>query len=69
MPVVNGYRFTLTVQQRSPGKTAFYAISAEPDVSTGVTATGTRRFYYDSSISTIRSTKEDRPATAEDQTM
>src|SRR5262245_7662914 len=34
-PVVNGYRFSVAVEQRAPGKAASYTITAEPDVPTG----------------------------------
>jgi len=61
-PVINGYVFTLTVDESSATKPAFYKITAEPQVNTGVTATGTRYFYTDSSVSTIKAS-EDGPAT------
>jgi prepilin-type N-terminal cleavage/methylation domain-containing protein len=57
-PVVNGYKFTLTVDEPSASKAAFYKITAEPLNPTGVTATGTRYFYTDSSISTIKFSEE-----------
>jgi prepilin-type N-terminal cleavage/methylation domain-containing protein len=61
-PVINGYVFTLTVDEASATKPAFYKITAEPQVNTGVTATGNRYFYTDSSVSTIKAS-EDGPAT------
>jgi len=65
-PVKNGYVFTLTVVPSSAGAPASYSIQADPQVSEGVTATGTRHFYVDSSLSTIKSTDENRPAKADD---
>ncbi|HSI88417.1 MAG TPA: prepilin-type N-terminal cleavage/methylation domain-containing protein [Pyrinomonadaceae bacterium] len=65
-PVVNGYLFTLTVEEPTEGRPAFYSINADPQVSEGVTRTGTRHFYTDSSLSTIRGTDENRPAKADD---
>ncbi len=68
-PVVNGYRFTLTLEAPSDPRPGFYPINADPQVGEGVTATGTRHFYTDSAIGTIKATDENRPATAEDQSM
>lgn len=65
-PVVNGYRFTLTIEEPSDAKPAAYAINADPQVGEGVTATGTRHFYTDSSLGTIKATDENRPAKADD---
>lgn len=65
-PVVNGYIFTLTVEPGSASKPSFYSVTADPQVSEGVTATGTRHFYTDSSLSSIKGTDENRPAKADD---
>jgi prepilin-type N-terminal cleavage/methylation domain-containing protein len=65
-PVVNGYVFTMVVEEASGGKPASYAISADPAVPDGVTRTGTRHFYTNSSLGTIKATDENRPAKAED---
>ena len=65
-PLVNGYVFTMVVEEASGGKPASYAISADPAVPDGVTRTGTRHFYTDSSLGTIKATDENRPAKAED---
>ena len=65
-PVVNGYIYVMTVVEPSESKPASYSITADPQVSDGVTRTGTRHFYTDSSISTIKGTDENRPAKAED---
>lgn len=65
-PVVNGYVFTLTLEEASAARPAFYKINADPQVAEGITATGNRHFYTDSSLGTIKATSENRPATAED---
>jgi hypothetical protein len=63
-PVVNGYVFKMTVEDSADTKlAAYYKLTAEPLVNTGVTATGKRYFYTDSSISTIK-VSQDGPATA-----
>lgn len=64
-PVSNGYTFIMTVEEQTGSKPASFKVSAEPQVpGSGVTATGTRYFYTDSSISTIKYSEEG-PATAE----
>lgn len=65
-PVVNGYIFTMTVEEPSASKPAFFSINADPQVAQGVTATGYRHFYTDSTLSTIKATQENRPAKADD---
>jgi prepilin-type N-terminal cleavage/methylation domain-containing protein len=65
-PVVNGYIYTLTIEDASESKPAFYSVNADPQVGEGVTATGTRHFYTDSSLGTIKGTDENRPAKADD---
>ena len=65
-PVKNGYVFTMTVVPGSSSAPASYSINADPQVAEGVSASGTRHFYTDSSLSTIKATDENRPATAED---
>ena len=64
-PVVNGYVYTLTLEEPSAARPASYRINADPQVPTGVTATGTRFFYTDSSIGTIKA-NDTQPAKAED---
>ena len=65
-PVVNGYKFTMKVEEQSATKPSFYSINADPQVSEGVTATGTRHFFFDSTLATTKSTEENRPAKADD---
>jgi len=64
-PVVNGYIFTMTLEEPSSAKPASYKINADPQVPSGVTATGTRFFYTDSSLGTIKA-NDTQPAKAED---
>ena len=65
-PVVNGYIFVLDVQEPSGSKPSFYSIAADPQSPEGVTASGNRHYYTDSSLGTIKSTDENRPAKADD---
>lgn len=65
-PVVNGYIYKMTVQEPSGTQPSFYSIIADPQVAEGVTATGTRHFYFDSTLGTVKSTEENRPAKADD---
>ena len=68
-PVVNGYIFTLTVEPGSTSKPPFYSIVADPQVAEGMTSTGTRHYYTDSSLSSIKATDENRPAKADDPSL
>lgn len=63
-PIANGYTFTMVVQPSSVNKPATYSISADPMV-----GNGSRHFYTDSSLSSIRATDENRPAKADDATL
>ena len=65
-PVVNGYIFTMNVIPGSSSAPPSYSINADPQVAEGVTATGNRHFYTDSSLSSIKATDENRPAKADD---
>lgn len=64
-PVVNGYIYRLQVQEATSARPAFYSINADPQVSTGLQATGTRFFYFDSTLGTIKQ-KEGEPAKSTD---
>lgn len=68
-PVINGYIFTLRVEEPSGTKPAFYALNVDPQVSEGLTRTGDRHFYYDSSLGAVKVTSENRPAKADDPSM
>jgi prepilin-type N-terminal cleavage/methylation domain-containing protein len=63
-PVVNGYRFTLDVTEPTDAAPGKYTITAVPQVVGGVSATGTRHFYTDSSIGSIKAS-DSGPANAE----
>jgi prepilin-type N-terminal cleavage/methylation domain-containing protein len=66
-PVVNGYVYSMVVEEQSTSKPAFYSVNADPQVGEGVSATGGIHFYTDSNIGTIRRTDENRPAKPDDQ--
>lgn len=57
-PVVNGYIYTMTVQESSGSQPAFFSVKANPQVSEGIQATGTRFFYFDSTLGTIKYSEE-----------
>ncbi len=65
-PVVNGYVFKMNVVPQSASVPASYSINADPQVAEGISATGTRHFYVDSNLSSIKGTDENRPAKADD---
>ena len=67
-PVVNGYTFTMEVIEQSSSAPGSYKIWAEPQVPTGVTATGTRFFFTSSSISSIKA-KDGERATETDNSI
>jgi prepilin-type N-terminal cleavage/methylation domain-containing protein len=67
-PVVNGYTFTMKVEEPSPTKPAFYSISADPQVSQGIAATGTAHYYFDSTLGTTKQ-NEEGPASATDPSL
>jgi prepilin-type N-terminal cleavage/methylation domain-containing protein len=58
-PVVNGYIFTMTVEDPTPNKPAFYSINADPQVAEGLSATGNNHFYTDSTLGTIKKNDKD----------
>jgi prepilin-type N-terminal cleavage/methylation domain len=63
-PVVNGYRFTMTVDPPTANQPAKFSINADPQVTEGVSRTGDRHFYTDSTLSTIKYSDEG-PANAQ----
>lgn len=65
-PIKNGYVFTMTIVTASGSTPASYSVAADPQVGDGVMASGTRHFYTDTSLSTIKATDENRPAKADD---
>jgi prepilin-type N-terminal cleavage/methylation domain-containing protein len=64
-PVVSGYIFTMKVTPKSTAQPASYAVNADPQVGEGINATGSRHFYIDPAVSTVRE-NPDQPATAAD---
>jgi len=44
-PVIRGYIFRLTLKPKSEGQVASYSVNADPEQSSGISATG-RNFYY-----------------------
>ncbi len=68
-PVINGYIFTMKVEEPSGTKPAFYSVNLDPQVPDGIQATGKRHFYYDSTLGAVKSTDENRPAKADDPSM
>jgi prepilin-type N-terminal cleavage/methylation domain-containing protein len=63
-PVVNGYVFKVTANEGSASGGNFFSVTAEPQAKDGLSATGTRAFYFDSTLSTIRYTENGEPAVA-----
>jgi hypothetical protein len=68
-PVVNGYIFKMTVQEPSGTKPAFYSINADPQTVFYFFKTGTRHFYFDSMLATIKVIEENRQANSKDPTL
>ncbi|HYP50104.1 MAG TPA: prepilin-type N-terminal cleavage/methylation domain-containing protein [Pyrinomonadaceae bacterium] len=65
-PVINGYVYTMKVEEPSGTKPSFYSINVDPQVGEGIQATGNRHFYSDSSLGNTKATDENRPAKADD---
>ncbi len=53
-PVVEGYIFTMKVIPKSTTSPAGYQVTADPQVTEGVGATGRNHYYLDSNSNTIR---------------
>ncbi len=64
-PVVDGYVYTMRVIPKSTTAQAGFAVNADPQVTTGVAATGKNYFYMDSDTNTIH-VNATQPATATD---
>jgi type IV pilus assembly protein PilE len=64
-PVIEGYKFTMKVTQKSSNQPASFSINADPQQKDGLGATGKRHFYIDSNINTVR-VNSNGPATADD---
>lgn len=57
-PVINGYIYTMKVEEKSTTKPAFYSLNVDPQVATGVQATGNRYFYYDSTLGAVKASED-----------
>lgn len=64
-PVVDGYVYTMKVIPKSTSSQAGYTINADPQVPTGVSATGTNFYYVDSDTNIIH-VNATQPASATD---
>jgi hypothetical protein len=53
-PIVNGYMFEMKVIEPTENQPALFSIKANPPISEGIKSTGTRFFYFDSTIGTIK---------------
>ena len=65
-PVVDGYVYTMKIIPKSTSSQAGYTINADPQVPTGVSATGKNFYYVDSDSNTIH-VNDAQPATASDK--
>src|SRR5689334_5737959 len=64
-PVVDGYVYTMKVIPRSTSAQAGYTVNADPQVGTGVAASGKNHYYVDSDTNTIH-VNDNQPATVTD---
>jgi prepilin-type N-terminal cleavage/methylation domain-containing protein len=64
-PVVDGYVYTMKIIPKSTTTQAGYTINADPQVATGVSATGSNHYYVDSDTNTIH-VNRDQAASATD---
>jgi prepilin-type N-terminal cleavage/methylation domain-containing protein len=59
-PVVNGYTYTMQITEPSSSAPAKFEVWADPQVATGVTATGKRYFYTSSTIGGTKANDQGR---------
>ena len=64
-PLVDGYIYRLTLTAKSGNQPPGYAVNADPQKPTGLTATGSRFFYIGSDVGTPTS-NNDKPAGPDD---
>jgi prepilin-type N-terminal cleavage/methylation domain-containing protein len=64
-PLVDGYLFKMTVVPKSTNQPPTWAVNADPQKPTGLTATGSQFFYLGSDAGSVR-TNPEKSATAED---
>ncbi|HVE55439.1 MAG TPA: prepilin-type N-terminal cleavage/methylation domain-containing protein [Pyrinomonadaceae bacterium] len=60
-PVISGYVFSQKIEEMSGTTPAKYSLNVDPQ-----TGSGTRHFYYDSTLGAVKVTEDNRPATAQD---
>jgi hypothetical protein len=65
-PVLYGYVFEMKVSEPIAHQPAFFSIEAEPWIYGVADSPDKRRFYFDSTLETIKVTEENRPANAAD---
>jgi prepilin-type N-terminal cleavage/methylation domain-containing protein len=53
-PIVKGYVFTMKITPKSANQPASFSVNADPQQADGVGATGSRYFYIDPNVSTVR---------------
>lgn len=63
-PVVNGYIFSMVIEEQSGSKIASYKLSADP-IGDDANKPGIRHFYVDSDSGVIRASDDGNPATAQ----
>jgi prepilin-type N-terminal cleavage/methylation domain-containing protein len=68
-PLVNGYIFTMKVEATSQTRPAFFSVNADPQVAEGLQSTGTKHYYTDSTLGTIKFTEENRQAKVDDPSL
>jgi len=67
-PLVDGYIFQMTLTAKSGNQPPTYAVQANPQKPTGMTATGTRFFYIGSDVGRPTS-NSDKPAGPDDSSV
>ncbi len=60
-PIISGYVFSQKVEEMSGTKPSFFSLNVDPQV-----GSGTRHFYFDSTLGAVKVTEENRPAKADD---
>lgn len=64
--VSDEYIFEMKVYEPNPYKPAFFSITANPLINSGINKSGDLHFYYDSTLGSIKVTTENRDARADD---
>jgi Tfp pilus assembly protein PilE len=66
-PVVNGYVFEMKIIEGSADNIVSYSINADPQIDSGIQATGNWHYYSDSGSFQVKFTEEKRQANALDE--